>query len=707
MSGGGSGKTQTVGRRYYLGQHLGLCQAPVDDLQEIRVGDKTVWAGKVSTGRISVNQPNILGGDQAEGGIAGDIDVLNGNPSQAYNDYLSQFYASLTTFRGAFTLVLRKMYVGANNYYLKNWKFKISRHTCPWRSDLAKLPNGMNPVHILYCMWVEDMQRSENFLDLDNFAAVAQQLKAENFGLNFFWNREGTFEDFSTIVKRHIAAEIRNNPINNKMQLKLIRKDYNPPAVMHLTEDDILDFNELKNPAVSDRTNSVTVTYRNVDNDSAEAITVHSLQLDGYEINTSVDLSGISDGALAQSCASRELLTLSRPLRSATITVTRIAEGVRPADVIAITYPLYRLKGVLMRVTEVTLSPLEDCTVQLSLIEDVFGENAPLNAPSPESEWQPLPAIPAAIVDRKLMEVPYYFLSLRLGDEAAQALPPDCGYVMTVASPKDYAFNFISNFNFGSAYQSYGYADFCAFGVISEAHDLDDDLVNLSLQKNMDRMQTGHIGVLSSGELVQVTAKTATTLTLKRGILDTPPKPIVKDDKIFIFSGGYYSAPEAELVRNQTAKCKLRPQSGNGLLPIESAPEDTLVLTGRQYRPYPPAKVRINGVKYPQTVNDSVVVTWVGRNRLTQTTSTILSQDDSGVVVEAGVEFVLKLYKGQTLIETLTVPSFTATFNAALLTSGEIYTLHLYSKRAAIANTDSLPHLISFEFKKAEYEGLR
>lgn len=128
MGGGGS---QTVGYRYFLGMHMVCTMGPVDSCYEIRVGDKTAWNGIANGGRITINAPNLFGGDSDEGGITGDVDFLLGGPTQGVNDYLQGVLGDgpIPAFRGVSSFVLRQVYL-SNNPYLKNWSFGMTRiHT--------------------------------------------------------------------------------------------------------------------------------------------------------------------------------------------------------------------------------------------------------------------------------------------------------------------------------------------------------------------------------------------------------------------------------------------------------------------------------------------------------------------------------------------------------------------------------------------------
>jgi len=99
MPSGGSSK-QTVGYKYYLGCHMGLCHGPIDAITEIQVDKRVAWTGLVTEGTITVSAPNA---------------------------YLqSQLGSDIPAFRGVASLVFNQTYMG-NNPYLKPWKFKAVR----------------------------------------------------------------------------------------------------------------------------------------------------------------------------------------------------------------------------------------------------------------------------------------------------------------------------------------------------------------------------------------------------------------------------------------------------------------------------------------------------------------------------------------------------------------------------------------------------
>lgn len=129
---GGSSKKVTVGYKYYLGCHMALCHGPIDNISQITVDDRPVWSGLAesdSSGNpsITIDAPEVFGGESREGGIAGVVDIEMGEEDQQPNDYLlSKISSSLPAFRGVCCAVLRQVYFGLNPY-LKPWSFTAQR----------------------------------------------------------------------------------------------------------------------------------------------------------------------------------------------------------------------------------------------------------------------------------------------------------------------------------------------------------------------------------------------------------------------------------------------------------------------------------------------------------------------------------------------------------------------------------------------------
>jgi len=135
---GGSSKTQTVGFRYFMDLLFGLCYGPVDRVRAVIVGDRRAWDGtQDENGIVQIDKPELFGGDEREGGIVGDLQVMMGAGDQALPSFAS---SRLPTPSPAFRGVLTALYSGqisANNPYIKPFVIQVERITAGWHGGTA------------------------------------------------------------------------------------------------------------------------------------------------------------------------------------------------------------------------------------------------------------------------------------------------------------------------------------------------------------------------------------------------------------------------------------------------------------------------------------------------------------------------------------------------------------------------------------------
>jgi len=131
-----SKKEQTIGWRYYVGMHLGICEGPVDALLQLRSADRVAWSGEVTeSGQITVDAPSLFGGDEREGGLQGTVDVMMGEADQAANAYLTEQQSGPQPgYRGLLGLVFRAFYWGTSQY-LKPVAVLARRIAMGWNTD--------------------------------------------------------------------------------------------------------------------------------------------------------------------------------------------------------------------------------------------------------------------------------------------------------------------------------------------------------------------------------------------------------------------------------------------------------------------------------------------------------------------------------------------------------------------------------------------
>lgn len=72
---------------YLMTMHMGWCYGPVDRLNQLWIKDKRVFCGSISERRnICIDQPDLFGGDEKEGGVVGTIEYYPGTLTQTVSE---------------------------------------------------------------------------------------------------------------------------------------------------------------------------------------------------------------------------------------------------------------------------------------------------------------------------------------------------------------------------------------------------------------------------------------------------------------------------------------------------------------------------------------------------------------------------------------------------------------------------------------------
>ena len=138
---GGKSKKTTIGYKYFMGLFMGLCRGPVDAIRQIRVGDKTAWTGHAaSNSTITINKPDLFGGEEQEGGIDGTLQIMLGAADQPRNDSLAAMLGGLVSaFRGVTTTFFDGL-VCAMSPYPKEWSYLVQKTKAGWHQDECWYP---------------------------------------------------------------------------------------------------------------------------------------------------------------------------------------------------------------------------------------------------------------------------------------------------------------------------------------------------------------------------------------------------------------------------------------------------------------------------------------------------------------------------------------------------------------------------------------
>jgi len=194
-----SSEDVTVGYKYFLGVQLVLCSGEIDEVLQVRFDDRPPAQSSSLSGdklTLTVDAPNMFGGDESEGGVQGNIDVYLGTKTQDPNDYLeSRIGDNLPAWRGVCYAVFRGFYFGTSPY-IKNVSMVLRR--CPNRLGLGdgdhNINGDANPAAMIHDLLTSPP--SENglgipagLLDLDSFRAFVAILASEELGRSMLRDR--------------------------------------------------------------------------------------------------------------------------------------------------------------------------------------------------------------------------------------------------------------------------------------------------------------------------------------------------------------------------------------------------------------------------------------------------------------------------------------------------------------------------------------
>ena len=247
-----------------------------------------------------------------------------------------------------------------------------------------------------------------------------------------------------------------------------------------------------------------------------------------------------------------------------------------------------------------------------------------------------------------MLETAYYDVATTLSTTELAAIDDTDSFLAALAvSPggSPYGYRILTKVASARSYTDRGTGLFCPNARLDAALSagVTNTTVNYIDGQNLDQIEVGGYAYINN-EMVSVQSidRTANTITLIRGILDTVPAAHSQGDRIW-FADGFMGVDRTERTTNEAVDAKLLTLTGLGSLPESQAISARLTMTGRQGRPYPPGNFKINGAAYPAQVSGDLTITWAHRSRIQQT-ARFITQTDANVGPETGVTYTLQIY---------------------------------------------------------------
>ncbi len=654
-------KRQTVGYRYLMSLHMGLCLL-MDEITQIKIGDRLAWQGITDNNnqsQLRINKPDLFGGDDKEGGIDGTLIIMKGASDQRPLPQLQQMHNSpVPAYRGAVTFFFDGM-VCSGSPYPKAWAFRVRRTTCEWYNEKATIwltddkggqIKAMNPAHIIFeAQTNEDWGRGTDIgqLDLDSFKQCADTLFDEKFGMCVAFKRQDSLKQFIQQILDHIGGALMIDRTTGLWKLVLIRESDNPETLpsfdygtgMLRIEEDNNSSNELV-------TNQLVVSY--TDPASNETRTVRtenlaSIQRDGIILQNKTYV-GLPTSDLAGRVASRDMKIIQSHLKKFKIVLDRRAYALQPASAFVLKIPQRGIDSMMMRAVRVEHGTLTNGEITVTAVQDVFGLPRTTYSQVQPSLWVEPSLSPEPIIHSRLWQLPYPHL-LEVFSPEQLAINQD-GYALVLAecpNSLQQGFEIWAKTTGEPSEQYAGQGQFVSRGVVQNAVNQTSQITTLTLD-NIGVMSIGQCALLND-EIVQIAhidlAKKQ--IQVKRGCMDTVPTAHAQTCVIWFYDDVAVVAEKAVKV-GQTLTVKLLSQTSQGTLDLSKATANSLLIDNRHTRPFAPADVKINDLSYPNQIQELTKISWAGRNKISQNT-TILDQTAPHQTPEIGATVSLIISK--------------------------------------------------------------
>jgi hypothetical protein len=438
----------------------------------------------------------------------------------------------------------------------------------------------------------------------------------------------------------------------------LIRDDFSILLLPIFNEANIASLESFERPAFADMVNEIVITYRkrgDLEDKTITAQDLASVQAQQGIVSQTSSFPGIDSDDIAAKVAVRELKQLSTPLARVRFIANREAWDISPGDVIRLSWAAYGISGVVIRVTAMDYGTYDNGLVGIDGIEDVFG--LPLNSyiTPTDTGWNDEVVAPVAATNARTLELPFFVIQTALPVDVTNILEDDDAFLQAVTeAPAPGVFNVRLNTRIGVN-------DFAevASGALTPTAQLvaalnETTKTTISIKNASSGSSAVVVGSYAyiNNEVVRVDAidTVLNTVDLGRGFMDTIPTTHAADSIIYFADGN--SAIDPTVYTNaDSVDAKLLTQTSMGILELDDATTINLVMTGRQFKPYNGAQIKIGGAYFPTAlINDiSILVTWAHQDRTQQL---VVGGSDwyetSLGAPEAGVTYTVRYYNNGT-----------------------------------------------------------
>lgn len=492
-----------------------------------------------------------------------------------------------------------------------------------------------------------------------SYAVAADTLFEEELGVSFLFTEEIKWREIIEEIARHIDAIPYQDPDTGLMEIKLIRDDYDFESlpILDPSNSELVQMNDPNDLEVF---NQVVIEFWNFQTGVDDTVTLgdaSAIDMLGYVNSKTYSYNGLSNKRNATKVGERDLAQASRPFHQGRVKTNRSVANLKPGDVFRLTSPDDGVENMVCRVTKRSDSGLLNGDITLEFGEDIFGQAYTTFGEPADSDWVDPISPPTNFAYQTPFEVPYYLIVQDLGETDTPSLSDDACF-----------FGFAGAMGGGGVHLDYDLfvypegttqepdpefantAPFTPYAIVaSDITDPSEVSIPVTELSGMDSVRLGHI-ILVGGETDdqrEVLALDAEAvdgdilLTVRRGLIDTVPKPIPAGTVLY-FIETFFGGSETEYLTGESVEGYGVPANGQGSF-LGPYTYHELPMAGRFFKPYPPANLKVEGAyaPYGHTLagETSATLTWNYRDRVTQSDQTIDWFDSSDYGPESGTTF--------------------------------------------------------------------
>lgn len=398
----GKSSKPTIGYWHKMTLYMGHLLGAADALHKIESTGEVVWEGThTGSGDIVIDQPELFGGEQGEGGIRGTLSVRMGEPGQMPHPLLVAMRPGPWPAARGLTTSVFDGDVGAMTKRVNPWEFVWSRYVEGWDQDsvwqpaLAKIGDGMNPAHIIYQVLTDTRAgyggRPAEVLREDNLLALANLMVAESLGLCLAFRTGTSVGQMLTTVCEHIGAAWGVDHLG-RVVVTPYRGDYDINELPLLDESNIIAVEEFTEPQIDGGVNEVTVVGADPDTGKEIVRTYTNLaavQAQGRVVAEKRQMPGLWNEELVARVAARECHALTSYPKRGKISVKASAGPFVRGEVRAFSWARLGIERMAVRIEDIDEGDAIDTRVHMTVLQDVAGMTQTSYLGDTGSSWTP------------------------------------------------------------------------------------------------------------------------------------------------------------------------------------------------------------------------------------------------------------------------------------------------------------------------------